>query len=227
MASSCCSVEECQRPARNRGLCSGHYERMRSTGSTGTKPIQDRQTRPPGPCSLDGCERPHKTRGLCSTHYWRLLNHGDPGPAAIRPIVGGPCTAPGCERQSTGQGLCRLHYGRKRRGNPTGPATLQKRATGEGTYMAGYHIIRSGGKSRLEHRVMMEQLLGRALLPKETVHHVNGQRADNTTTGPLDENFRSGNLELWSSSQPPGQRVVDKVEFAVELLRLYAPHRLV
>jgi hypothetical protein len=77
----------------------------------------------------------------------------------------------------------------------------------------------------LEHRYAMEQVLGRPLLPNETPHHVNGNRSDNATDGPL-VNFRSGNLELWSTSQPKGQRVADKVEYAVELLRLYRPDLL-
>jgi hypothetical protein len=48
------------------------------------------------------------------------------------------------------------------------------------------------------------------------VHHKNGQRADN----------RSRNLELWSTKQPPGQRVVDKMKYAREILRRYAPNEL-
>ena len=71
----------------------------------------------------------------------------------------------------------------------------------------------------------MEQLLGRPLRRDENVHHVDGQRADNRTAGPL-ENWRSGNLELWSTWQPAGQRVADKVAFAVALLREYAPDLL-
>lgn len=62
----------------------------------------------------------------------------------------------------------------------------------------------------------MEQQLGRNLLPEETVHHINGVRADN----------RPENLELWSSSHPSGQRVSDKVEWALEMLALYAPDRI-
>lgn len=61
------------------------------------------------------------------------------------------------------------------------------------------------------HRYVMEQHIGRRLLSEETVHHINGTRGDN----------RLENLELFSSRHGPGQRVVDKVEFALEMLRLY------
>ncbi len=37
---------------------------------------------------------------------------------------------------------------------------------------------------------------------------------------------RPENLELWSKSQPSGQRVSDKVTWAIELLLLYAPEKL-
>jgi hypothetical protein len=57
----------------------------------------------------------------------------------------------------------------------------------------------------------MEQQLGRKLLPGENVHHRNGVKTDN----------RSDNLELWSTSQPYGQRVEDKVQWAREILMLY------
>ena len=63
----------------------------------------------------------------------------------------------------------------------------------------------------LEHRYVMEQHLGRDLLPDETVHHINGVRSENEIK----------NLELFSSRHGPGQRVVDKVQFAIDILRLY------
>ncbi|HCT81752.1 MAG TPA: hypothetical protein DGT23_35265 [Micromonosporaceae bacterium] len=101
------------------------------------------------------------------------------------------------------------------------PLTARFEKTGEfRIYDDGYRkrtVTRDGIRVKeAEHRLVMEAMIGRSLEPHETVHHLNGQRADN----------RPENLELWSKSQPHGQRVEDKVEWAIEIIEQYRPHLL-
>lgn len=127
------------------------------------------------------------------------------------------CQVDGCERNNYAKGLCSLHYNRLRKDGLFGPPKPKKRPdyTEWVCKKSGYVYKMTPGakRRRLVHRIVMEQHLGRPLLPHENVHHINGDRADN----------RIENLELWSKSQPSGQRVTDKVAWAIELLELYAP----
>jgi hypothetical protein len=71
----------------------------------------------------------------------------------------------------------------------------------------GYKILNNGkrgGYRQPEHHAVMAKMIGRPILKGETVHHKNGERADN----------RPENLELWSSRHGKGQRVEDRIRDA-------------
>jgi hypothetical protein len=77
----------------------------------------------------------------------------------------------------------------------------------------GYVTIEVNGVTSKEHRLMMEAFLGRPLSRDEYVHHKDGDRSNNILK----------NLELWVARRsPPGQRVTDRVQDALEILARYS-----
>ena len=127
----------------------------------------------------------------------------------------GDCEVGDCGRKIYARRMCGMHYQRNRTKGSPGSVEPTARPDGRITDK-GYREITRDGRKILEHRWVMEQHLGRRLLPEETVHHVFGNRLDN----------RIEVLELWSSSHPAGQRVSDKVDWAKQMLALYEPEAL-
>lgn len=90
-------------------------------------------------------------------------------------------------------------------------ASSARVGTGRWVTAKGYVEMSTPDGRILEHRFVIEGLLGRRLLKGENVHHKNGVKNDN----------RPDNLELWVSFQPNGQRPEDLLEWADEIIKRY------
>ena len=217
-----CSV--CDRPHYARGYCQAHYKRWRRHGD----PLPDVAVgRARNTCSVQGCTHEVDSDGLCHGHYQRWLRCGDvqadiPLGRRRQPDT---CSVDDCDRAPKAKGYCGTHYARALKNGDVADDIPIRVVTGEGSLSHGYwkvvvppeeRHLSNGERAVAEHRLVMAHHLGRPLLPDEVVHHRNGNRTDN----------RIENLELWSTYQPKGQRAQDKVAYAVEILRRYAPELL-
>lgn len=228
-----CEVEICDRPAMTRGLCGSHYGRLKRTGRVDAdRPIGTKRAR--NECAVESCTAPATERGWCHGHYLRWVRSGTV--QSERPLarqINFDCTVEDCDRPAVARSMCRAHADRKRKGGDAQATKPIREIVGRNKNHGYWRVpvppelrhLTNGKPNDFEHRLEMAKLLGRPLRDDESVHHINGDRLDNRTDGPL-VNFRSGNLELWSRWQPSGQRAVDKIEYAIEILERYLPQAL-
>jgi len=169
-------------------------------------------------CLFKECIRKSYAKDLCQSHY-KMSIRGEEL-RKLRPREGArlkTCTFDGCHKPHKGNNLCSGHnyqmkkFGKLQPIKYNAPGEWGEWFKHESGYIRRVKTLSGKMKMQSQHRVIMEEYLGRDLLPGENVHHKNGIRDDN----------RIENLELWVSSQPSGQRVEDLVKWAEDIIKRY------
>lgn len=212
-----CTIGLCDRDARINGMCPAHSERKRRTGDVRADIPIRRRAEMPRTCTKDNCEALVAGGGLCARHYTVAFRSGYRALGSAK-----TCTVDDCDRPTRSREYCQRHYSKFRRwGTPTPPP--RPRPKHKKREPSGYVMVKAPDNPMAmangyvpEHRLVMAEHLARPLTKFENVHHINGVRDDN----------RIENLELWNTYQPAGQRIPDKVSWALEILRLYSPESL-
>ena len=106
--------------------------------------------------------------------------------------------------------MCEKHYERNLAGRPLNcPLEHGNKVVGSLLTNKGYVYIKVAnghGNREAYHRVIMELIMGRKLLPGENVHHIDRNKSNNHPT----------NLQLWDTSQPHGACVDDMIAYWIK-----------
>lgn len=207
-----CKIDNCRQAQKRlrRDYCYLHYHRIVVLGNEESL------------CKVDSCGTAKKLRcGYCEKHYERFRRYGDPlGGGMFRSKRPPACTAGGCTSVVVARALCSKHYARlTKHGDINGGKFHHSDRRRRWHVNDGGYVVRHEPSNPnacpngivYQHRHVMSEMLGRPLCDGENVHHKNGDRADN----------RPDNLELWIVGQPAGQRAVDVVAWAREILATY------
>lgn len=142
-----CSVADCDSPARTRGLCDRHYQRLRKNGDVNV--VRRENYGVDAKCSVPDCPKPPLAKRLCRSHYERNSKYGDP--------LGGTFYTPGSRKPPTPRLPFEERFWAKVDRGGSG-CWLWRAHTTRPTN--GYGVVRRNGRMQLAHRVAYELLVG-------------------------------------------------------------------
>lgn len=250
-----CTFPECNRVHAAKGLCSRHYQQLRSK-----KPLQPLRNKPRdrGQCDFTGCEKIAVNKGLCQGHARQRKKEQSLRPLRPQYSTKGPCRFDGCPKPRSTGGYCYGHSAQYYAGRPLKPLFRPKRdcdypgcknrhyALG---YCQGHRLQLREGRPLAPLRKKRGWRMDRGYVMVFDPSHPNARKDGYVSQHihvmaaklgrPLERfeevhhkngirhDNRPENLELWARGmQPPGSRVSDLIEAAVRVIEIYRPDLL-
>ncbi len=199
-----CKVEGCDSTVEKGGfgMCRTHYMQVRrgmraEDGSPLRQPERVRSYGDGARCTEEECGNRPKAHGLCNKHLMRALHSGSVHPQLTKTqyTASSRCLFEGCTNRPVNKGMCSTHAQQRLAGiiDESGAVLRDKKTCfrtradrwvgGNGYVLVkapeGHPLARVDG-SILEHRLVMEQQMGRVLHEYEIVHHRDGNRGNNS-----------------------------------------------
>lgn len=159
-----CSI--CDKPHHAHGLCTMHFYRQKRHGN----PEVQRADKTGKTCAI--CNLPHYALGFCNTHWQRFKKFGTTDLPQKNVEFCSVCGLP-----QKGHGYCEKHLARYRKHRDP---NMVLKARGEWSDHKGYKTRTENKKYISQHRKVVEAHIGRKLESVEIVHHINGDKSDNS-----------------------------------------------
>ncbi len=173
-----CKVENCDRQARVKKYCKGHYYRLYNTGSLylygslvlGKSNFEEKK------CLIENCKMEHYAKGYCEFHWRRNRKGGNlntPKHYKDKKYPEG-CISMGCNNENSSGGYCGTHSNRLKKNIPFGrpigiKGELNPRWSGGVSEYPNHYLMKKNRKIILGQHSICQNC---KIKPAIEVHHI-------------------------------------------------------